>query len=67
MRTPEKTCGKKIKYTSWGDALRAMEEIPRPKNDRPMTPYRCPFCGSYHLGHLRTRLVHRVGRRKGER
>lgn len=47
----ERTCGKKVKYSSEERALRAAEEM----NNRPTTrnilePYPCYFCNEWHIG-----------------
>lgn len=53
-RTPERTCGKKIKHlTEESAAVHQQDFISRGKKAKKnrMDIYLCPFCGFFHVGH----------------
>jgi hypothetical protein len=45
-------CGDKIKYPSYSTAFIAAKGIFR-TNGHKLTPYQCPICSKYHIGHQR--------------
>ncbi len=47
----ERTCGKKVAYSSEESAVRAAEEMNAKANTRkPLEGYPCAFCAKWHVG-----------------
>ena len=56
--TEASACTGKIAHTEWSDAEAAVQRIVAenidagtPKHSNGLGAYRCPFCGSWHVGH----------------
>jgi predicted RNA-binding Zn-ribbon protein involved in translation (DUF1610 family) len=53
----EKSCGNKIKFRSHKSALNFMsKKFMSLRCLATLKPYRCPYCGRYHIGHYDKRL-----------
>ncbi len=51
-----KTCTSKVGYQSRGEANLRKRSISRNgKGDGALKPYRCGYCGLWHLGHTRSK------------
>lgn len=51
-RIRRKVCGKKVRHASHEDALNHIGDLRRKgKAYNYMVPYKCPFCGGFHVGH----------------
>ena len=54
-RDAVETCVRKIRYSSWDDAVAVALDIwrnnPRDQDSNPPEPYICSHCDLYHLGH----------------
>lgn len=46
-----KACGGKVRYSTEHAAVCAMIKI----SSLGLAVYKCPFCGSYHVGHMNKR------------
>jgi ribosomal protein L37AE/L43A len=57
-RLRRRACGKKQAFESFGAAFGAMMRLKAAHGVLSyLTPYRCPFCGRYHFGHLSKRYT----------
>jgi predicted Zn-ribbon and HTH transcriptional regulator len=65
-----KSCIGKVKYTSEDDALKSVYHLKRlnAKNAivSRISPYKCHFCGSWHVGHLNNNAKRCIAIRRGE-
>lgn len=55
MISEERSCQGKTRYQSRGDAKRARRRIyghRQKEKTGALTPYLCPFCDHFHLGHM---------------
>jgi hypothetical protein len=51
-RLRRNACGHKIRHATEDAARAAIRALRRAGNARaPLTPYRCPYCGAFHVGH----------------
>lgn len=55
--TKARTCGQKARHASKADAERHLFALVRNTGTAPrgMSVYRCPHCGSWHVGHRKRR------------
>ncbi len=57
-RVREKTCYGKTPYFTQRDARHGLKRLKgssgyvESEQGVPMSPYRCPFCSSWHIGHI---------------
>lgn len=60
-----RTCEGKRQFSSFRRALAAIKALIRRHGpqDGWLHPYRCPFCGRYHIGHARGKDRQRGGKR----
>lgn len=59
-KNPTKTCGKKVKYTNYWEAKKALRRIIMQKGLYPgevLNTYYCPYCLNWHIGHKRQRIL----------
>jgi len=49
-RSEYSQCGKKIRYRTHADAVKAMQKCERARGQK-LRVYSCPYCGGFHLSH----------------
>ncbi|MDR1162721.1 MAG: hypothetical protein LBM17_02640, partial [Candidatus Accumulibacter sp.] len=50
-RIRRNVCGRKIRHATEAAARAAIRSLRRAGVLAALTPYRCPFCGQFHVGH----------------
>lgn len=65
-RLRRKACGKKTRYDSQDEAVKALRALTRAIGWQGyMVPYRCAFCHGFHFGHPPKRVRQAIGAAHG--